>query len=82
MEAAAAIVDEHCKKLVRNLHYKARLIAIRAYKASQGFRMKSKKPAREIFLQKEEYMQVKYVLACYFLNWLALNFFLTYMRCN
>lgn len=58
LEEAQRNVNIHCKKLVRNMFYDARVIAVRSYKASQGYKMATKKPATKIFLHKDEYMQV------------------------
>lgn len=58
LEEAQVNVNIHCKKLVRNMFYDARIIAVRSYKASKGYKMATKTPATKIFLTKEEYMQV------------------------
>ncbi|KAE8804001.1 methionyl-tRNA synthetase [Hordeum vulgare] len=58
LEEAQVNVNIHCKKLVRNMFYDARIIVVRSYKASKGYKMATKTPATKIFLTKEEYMQV------------------------
>uniref|UniRef100_A0A8R7JVV6 DUF4218 domain-containing protein n=1 Tax=Triticum urartu TaxID=4572 RepID=A0A8R7JVV6_TRIUA len=58
LEEARAIVNHHCKKLVRNLMHEACPLAVRRYKATQGYRSVDKKPCRNLHLKKDEYMQV------------------------
>ena len=82
LEEARAVVNKHCPKLVHNLMHEARPLAVRKYMETQGYKSLDKKAGRRLRLEKDKYMQVKHIHACYFLNRLALNFFLTYMRCN
>ncbi|KAI5016138.1 hypothetical protein ZWY2020_005989 [Hordeum vulgare] len=57
LEEAQVNVNIHCKKLVRNIFYYVRIIAVHSYKAFNGYKMATKTPATKIFLTEEEYMQ-------------------------
>jgi hypothetical protein len=68
LEEARAIVNGHCPKLVHNLIYEARPLAVRTYMALQGYKSLDKKAGRRKHLVKDEYMQVKHFHACYSLT--------------
>lgn len=55
---AAQVAHKACYKLVKDIHYEARVQAVVTYYALVRKERITKKDARNVFLTKEEYMQV------------------------
>ena len=55
---AAQVADTACRKLVKDMHYEARVQAIVSYCAEYEKRKVKKEEARNIFLTREEYLKV------------------------
>jgi hypothetical protein len=60
---AAAVVDKAAKKLVKDMHYEARVQAVIKFHAEHLGAKVTKKDARTISLTREQYLQVKYIKA-------------------
>jgi hypothetical protein len=60
-DVAALVVTKACKRLVKDLHYEARIQAVITFNGGYLGKKVTKKEAREMTLTKEEYMQVNVV---------------------
>ena len=59
-EAAADLVlTKLCKKLVKELHYEARIQAVVTFHGAYAATKVTKREARQMVLSKEEYLKVK-----------------------
>ena len=68
-DEAEHVLETSCKKLVHDMHYEARIQAVVTYYVGTKKMKMPKRKARGIIdLKKEEYMKVKYIGACFFLN--------------
>jgi hypothetical protein len=67
-EAAKYVLENVCRKLVHDMHYEARIQAVVTFYGEHKKLPMPKKKAWRKYLKKEEYMQVKYISACYCLN--------------
>ena len=55
---AAQVAETACYKLVKDMHYEARVQAVVSYCAEYEKRKVKKEEARNIFLTREEYLKV------------------------
>jgi len=65
----AAVVDRAAKKLVKDMYYEARVQAIIKYHAEHLGEKVTKRDARTKYLTREQYLEVKYINACYSLDY-------------
>ena len=81
---AAQVADTTCRKLVKDMHYKARVQAVITYYADVEKRKIDKDVARNMFLTRKQYLRVNDEITTLFFNlifWNVIHFATITCRC-